>query len=40
MLEFNVYDLYTKASAVPDMDALWPFYQEIVDRLCPGELDW
>jgi hypothetical protein len=31
---------YTKASSVPDIDAVWPFYQKIIDELCPGVLDW
>ena len=39
-LTLNRYDLYTKASSVPDINAVWPHYQEIIDRLCPGELDW
>lgn len=39
--DFNTFDLYTKASAVPDIDAVWPHYQGIIDRLCgPGPLDW
>jgi inositol oxygenase len=38
--EFNQYDLYTKASSVPVLEEVWPFYQAIIDRLCPGELDW
>ncbi len=38
--DFNQFDLYTKASSVPDIDAVWPFYQKIIDELCPGVLDW
>ncbi len=34
------YDLYTQASSVPVMEEVWPFYQGIIDKLCPGELDW
>lgn len=33
-------DLYTKASLVPKMEEVWPHYQAIVDKLCPGLLDW
>jgi hypothetical protein len=40
VIEFNQYDLYTKASAVPVLEEVWPFYQAIIDKLCPGELDW
>lgn len=40
VLAFNQYDLYTKASAVPTMDAVWHHYQPIIDALCPGVLDW
>ena len=38
--DFNRFDLYTKADALPDFDAVWPHYQAIVDELCPGLLDW
>lgn len=29
---FSRYDLYTKSSTVPDIDALWPYYQSLVDK--------
>lgn len=38
--DFNQFDLYTKAEAAPDFLTVWPFYQEIIDRLAPGVLDW
>jgi len=38
--DFNQFDLYTKAAAVPVYADVWPFYQEIIDRLAPGILDW
>ena len=38
--KFNEFDLYTKASAVPVLDDVWPHYQAIIDKLCPGILDW
>ncbi len=40
VLDFNQFDLYTKASTVPVLEEVWPHYQAIIDRLCPGELDW
>ena len=36
----NHSDLYTKASSVPVLEEVWPHYQAIIDKLCPGELDW
>lgn len=38
--DFNRFDLYTKCQTPPDRELLWPYYQEIIDRLCPGLLDW
>lgn len=40
VIRFNKHDLYTKSEVVPDMKALWPYYQGLVDRFCPGKLDW
>jgi len=40
VLKFNNYDLYTKAPAPLDIDELWPYYQRLVDKYCPGELCW
>ncbi len=37
---FNPYDLYTKSHTRPDVDALRPFYEELVNEYLPGELAW
>jgi len=34
--EFNKFDLYTKKEAVPDREALKPYYKGLVDKYCPG----
>mmetsp|Transcript_9310 Transcript_9310/g.23699 ORF Transcript_9310/g.23699 Transcript_9310/m.23699 type:complete len:406 (-) Transcript_9310:359-1576(-) len=40
-LEFNKFDLYTKDEGNPlDLDALWPYYQGLVDKYMPGKLKW
>ncbi|DAA28985.1 TPA: inositol oxygenase-like [Bos taurus] len=38
--EFNKFDLYTKSSSLPDVAALRPYYQGLVDKYCPGILCW
>lgn len=40
VLKFNQYDLYTKSAAVPDIEALWPYYESLIEKYIPGELDW
>lgn len=43
VLEFNTYDLYSKDGTDAghvDVDAVWPFYQALVDKFMPGELLW
>lgn len=40
VLLFNRYDLYTKSTKLPDMESLWPYYQGLIDKYCPGELEW
>jgi len=40
VLKFNTFDLYTKADVRPDIQALWPYYQELVDKYLPGKLAW
>lgn len=40
VLLFNRYDLYTKCTKVPDIDALWPYYQSLIDKYCPGEMEF
>ncbi|KAJ6635443.1 Inositol oxygenase [Pseudolycoriella hygida] len=37
---FNRYDLYTKSAKVPNIDELWPYYQTLIDKYCPGELEF
>ncbi|TWU01337.1 inositol oxygenase family protein [Stieleria varia] len=37
---FNPYDLYTKSATRPDVEALRPFYQELIDEFLPGTLAW
>lgn len=38
--DFNQFDLYTKASARPDVEALWPYYQGLIHKYMPGKLKW
>lgn len=40
VLMFNRYDLYTKCTKIPDLEALWPYYQSLIDKYIPGELEW
>ncbi|GMF37799.1 unnamed protein product [Phytophthora fragariaefolia] len=40
VLEFNKFDLYTKADVRPDVQELWPYYQAIIDKYLPGQLSW
>lgn len=37
---FNPYDLYTKSHNPPDVEALTPFYQELIDEFFPEKLNW
>jgi len=37
---FNPYDLYSKSDEPPDVDALRPYYEELIDEFLPAELDW
>ena len=37
---FNKYDLYTKTDSMPDIPALMPYYQSLIDKYCPGKLKW
>ena len=35
------YDLYSKGDTPPDAEALWPYYQGLIDKyLGPGKFDW
>merc|ERR1711936_54711 len=38
VLEFNKFDLYTKSTKVPDIEALRPYYQSLVDKYLPGRI--
>ncbi|XP_068205702.1 inositol oxygenase [Palaemon carinicauda] len=38
--EFNKFDLYTKKDELPDIEALKPYYQSLIDQYCPGKLKW
>lgn len=38
--EFNQFDLYSKADVAPDMEALKPYYQSLIDKYMPGLLKW
>ena len=38
--KFNRYDLYTKSDQPPDLDALLPYYRELVGRFFPDEFWW
>jgi inositol oxygenase len=40
VLEFNKFDLYTKSQKMVDIDAVWPYYQGLIDKFCPGKLCW
>lgn len=40
VLTFNRFDLYTKADTRPDVAALWPYYQKLIDKFLPGKLAW
>jgi inositol oxygenase len=37
---FNPYDLYTKSADRPDVDALRPFYEELIAEYFPPVLSW
>lgn len=37
---FSQYDLYTKCTEVPDIEALWPYYEGLIDKYIPGQLEW
>jgi len=38
--EFNQFDLYTKSEKRPNVKELWPYYQALIDKYCPGKLSW
>ncbi|CAK1541805.1 unnamed protein product [Leptosia nina] len=40
VIKFNQYDLYTKSTVIPDIEALWPYYEGLIDKYIPGTLEW
>ncbi|MEN8775011.1 MAG: inositol oxygenase family protein [Akkermansiaceae bacterium] len=38
--KFNPYDLYTKSIERVDVEALRPFYDELINEFLPGKLSW
>ncbi|CAM6002209.1 unnamed protein product, partial [Sphagnum balticum] len=36
--EFNKFDLYTKSEETPDIEALKPYYQSLIDKYIPGKV--
>ena len=37
---FNPYDLYSKADAPPDVEALRPYYEELIAKYFPAKVRW
>lgn len=37
---FNPYDLYTKSDNPPDVDELKPYYQDLIAKYFPDEIEW
>lgn len=37
---FNPYDLYSKSDEPPDVEALRPYYEELISEYFPPRLDW
>jgi len=38
--EFNKFDLYSKADALPNVEEIKPYYEKLVNKYCPGKLRW
>lgn len=38
--QFNTYDLYTKSHAKPDVQALRPYYEDLIAEFFPEKVDW
>ncbi|XP_023241082.1 inositol oxygenase-like isoform X2 [Centruroides sculpturatus] len=38
--EFNKFDLYSKSQEIPDVKALTPYYQSLIDKYIPGLVKW
>lgn len=37
---YSTFDLYTKSEHIPDIEALWPYYESLIDKYIPGVLEW
>jgi len=40
VLKFNQFDLYSKSAAAPNIDELKQYYQKLIDKYLPGDLEW
>ncbi|MBM3796510.1 MAG: inositol oxygenase [Acidobacteria bacterium] len=38
--KFNPFDLYSKSDTKPDVNAIRPFYEELVSEFFPKQIDW
>ncbi len=38
--DFSRYDLYSKTPEKPDFETLRPYYEDLVARFLPAELQW
>ena len=38
--KFNKYDLYTKSDTHSNIKNLWLYYTSLIDKYCPGKLNW
>jgi len=38
--EFNPYDLYSKAEVRPDVRELRPYYEDLISRYFPSQIQW
>jgi inositol oxygenase len=37
---FNPFDLYSKSPTPPDWKALRPYYEALINKYLPAELNW
>lgn len=40
MIFYSEFDLYTKSDSIPDVKALTPYYQSLIDKYIPGNVLW
>jgi inositol oxygenase len=40
VLKFNEFDLYSKSDTKPDVDALRPYYEELIAEFFPAKIRW